>query len=438
MLLYYYRNIIYYSMKFYRKILIVVIFILFLYLFLRLFHKTGVLSEGFDIQEAKEEADAKVKNLPNSKIQSIANINQQTTPTTVLLDSTSAPSFLLDSTSAPSFLLGSTTQFATTSKLTSTTQPSTTITRPSTTITRVKENFYSPPDNTDNSWMLPKSSMPLNQYCVKSSYNTAISGDYTSEEMVSHVLTKGCRFIDFEVFYDKKTDAPFVAYTTDPSYTTINTKNKILLDTILLRSVRDAFTKAPNVLDPLLIQLRIKSNDINAYRSIAKSVNYALSEKLYDKKITENTTLDDIMGKVVLIVDKTLNLSWKQNSACVSDPNCYDLSAFCNIESGSELMRIERYDELVKQKTVPPRVMDDDMNTDVRVIRVVEPDLTTIANNKVIKNPIFKDYVMNYGTQIITYNYNNQDQNLNDHENFFNDIGFAFVPISSALQYFKQ
>jgi hypothetical protein len=301
-----------------------------------------------------------------------------------------------------------------------------------------KEGFYSPPDNADNSWMLPKSSMPLTQYCIKSSYNTAISGDYVSEEMISNVLKQGCRFIDFEVFYDKTSDSAFVAYTTDPSYTTINTKNKILLDTILFRSMRDGFTKAPNVLDPLLIQLRIKSNDINAYRSIAKSVNYALAERLYSKKITEKTTLDDIMGKIVLIVDKTLNLSWKQNSGCVSDPNCYDLSAFCNIESGSELMRIERYDELVKQTTAPPHLMNDNMNTDVKVIRLVEPDLTTIANNKVIKNPTFKDYVMNYGAQIITYNYNNQDQNLNDYENFFNDIGFAFVPISSALQYFKQ
>jgi hypothetical protein len=191
-------------------------------------------------------------------------------------------------------------------------------------------------------------------------------------------------------------------------------------------------------LDPLLIQLRIKSNDINVYRSVAKSVKYALGEKLYTKKITEKTTLDDVMGKVVLIVDKTLNLTWKQNSACISDPNCYDLSAFCNIESGSEIMRIERYDELTKQTTIPPHVMNDNMNTDVKLIRIVEPDLTTITNNKVIKNPAFKDYVINYGAQIVTYNYNNQDQGLNDYENFFSDIGFAFVPISSAIQYFKQ
>lgn len=420
-------------MKFYRKILIVVIFILFLYLFLRLFHKTGILSEGFDIQEAKDEASLKIKNLPKPKIQSIANINQQVTPIAGSVVSTLSPASTFNTSMRP---------FSSTplSSITSTGGPSTTM-RSSITTTRssgVKENFYAPPDDTNNSWMLPKSSMPLIQYCIKSSYNTAISGDYVSEEMLSGVLAQGCRFIDFEVFYDKVSDSPFVAYTTDPSYTTINTKNKIILDTLLSRSIRDGFTKAPNVLDPLLIQLRIKSNDINVYRSVAKSVKYALGEKLYTKQITEKTTLDDVMGKVILIVDKTLNLSWKQNSACISDPNCYDLSAFCNIESGSELMRIERYDDLAKQTTIPPHIMNDNMNTDVKLIRIVEPDLTTIANNKVIKNPAFKDYVTNYGAQIVTYNYNNQDQGLKDYENFFSEIGFAFVPISSAIQYFKQ
>jgi hypothetical protein len=163
-----------------------------------------------------------------------------------------------------------------------------------------------------------------------------------------------------------------------------------------------------------------------------------LAAKLYPSKITNKTKLDDVMGKVVLVVDRTLNLDWKQNSACTADPNCYDLSAFCNLESGSELMRIERYEDLAKQVTTPPHIMNDNINTDVELIRVVEPDLTTIAKSKFIKNPVFKDYIMNYGAQIIKYNYNNKDQALNDYEKFFNDIGFAFVPISSAIQYFKQ
>jgi len=425
------------------------------------------LSEGFDIQEATDEAAEKTRDLPSPKIQSIANINPKApvTSTRAPITSTKAPVTTtrgpITSTNAPMTTtrgpmtttrgpmtttrgpMTTTRGPMTTTKapvVTTTITPATTIKAPATTIktSGTKENFYAPPDNRDNSWMLPKSSMPLMQYCIKSSYNTAISGDYVSEEMVSKVLAQGCRFIDYEVFYDSDKDTAYVAYATDPSYTTIKTKNRVLLDTILFRSVRDGFTKAPNVLDPLFIQLRIKSNNKNAYKCVAKSVNYAMAEKLYSKKITEKTTLDDIMGKVVLIVDRTLNLDWKLKTVCNADPNCYDLSKLCNLESGSELMRIERYDDLLEQTTVPPHIMDDNINTDVELIRLVEPDLTTIAKSKVIKNPAFKDYIMDYGAQIIAYNYNNQDRALNDYENFFNDLGFAFVPISSALQYFKQ
>ena len=69
--------------------------------------------------------------------------------------------------------------------------------------------------------------MPLNQYIVKSSYNSAISGKFVSIDMLRFVISRGCRFLDFEVvFLD---DKPYVALTTDPEYTLLDTNNKILL-----------------------------------------------------------------------------------------------------------------------------------------------------------------------------------------------------------------
>ena len=46
--------------------------------------------------------------------------------------------------------------------------------------------------------------MPLHEYCIKSSYNSACSGDYVSANMVKEVIKRGCRFLDFEVFYIKE------------------------------------------------------------------------------------------------------------------------------------------------------------------------------------------------------------------------------------------
>ena len=33
---------------------------------------------------------------------------------------------------------------------------------------------------------------PLREYCIKSSYNTALSGNYTSTDMIKYVLGRGC------------------------------------------------------------------------------------------------------------------------------------------------------------------------------------------------------------------------------------------------------
>jgi hypothetical protein len=43
--------------------------------------------------------------------------------------------------------------------------------------------------------------MELMQYCIKGSVNSAYSGQYISDEMVKYVLSRGCRFLDFEVYY---------------------------------------------------------------------------------------------------------------------------------------------------------------------------------------------------------------------------------------------
>jgi len=43
--------------------------------------------------------------------------------------------------------------------------------------------------------------MELNQYIIKGSSNSAYSGNYISDEMVKYVLSRGCRFLDFEVYY---------------------------------------------------------------------------------------------------------------------------------------------------------------------------------------------------------------------------------------------
>jgi hypothetical protein len=69
--------------------------------------------------------------------------------------------------------------------------------------------------------------LPLSQYVIKASYNSALTGKYVNSNMIKYVLSRGCRFLDFEIFLiDGK---PQIAYTSDSKYKTIQSKNNILL-----------------------------------------------------------------------------------------------------------------------------------------------------------------------------------------------------------------
>ena len=46
--------------------------------------------------------------------------------------------------------------------------------------------------------------LPIKDYCIKASYNSAITGKSVNKDMVKFALSRGCRFIDLEVFYIKK------------------------------------------------------------------------------------------------------------------------------------------------------------------------------------------------------------------------------------------
>jgi len=448
--------------------------------------------EGMDIPEATKEADAKMRKLSKPKLQSLSNVN-----------------------------------------------------KPGSLASR------------NHSVSIPYSGLPINQYCIKASYNSAVSGDYVSEEMLGKVLAQGCRFIDFEVFYDSKRDAAFVSYSTDPTYTVIKTKNKVVLDTLLQRIAKDAFTKPPNLHDPLFLHLRIKSKDDRVYKAVAKAVKFALNTKLYPHKIEDTTTMRDVNEKVILIIDKLQNLDWKSGASCNSkkskdnsknskegfvetyiepltvqerkkleekikqrgankreeeqkkkeeeqkkknqqspvlgtktttlapskkkttttttttktplskkttlaplppqkqaiinkvanEPTCVDLSTLFHLESGSDTVIREYYTALSQHCKSPPRLMKGNKKTDVKVLRIVEPDITVTDIKKPdvpgvlvpVRNPELaetKNFVMNYGAQIVTYNYYIEDKSLQAYEDIFNTFGFAILPISSVMDHF--
>jgi len=284
---------------------------------------------------------------------------------------------------------------------------------------------------------------PIREYVIKSSYNSAITGNYVNADMIKYLLGRGCRFFDFEIFYIKQT--PVVAYSTDSTFNTIDTDNYILLDSILYTLVSNSFSStSPNSRDPLFVQLRIKSNDPNIYNAVAKSIDYNLNGKLYNKQVTNDTKLSDIMGQIVIIMDKTINRNYSDMAMCTQkQENCYNLTKYINIESGSQTLFLQNYNELLNQVTNPPMIMDKckdsagkslNICTNISNMRVVLPT----NNFKNVKNPNYSYFVINFGCQIITYRFYILDNELKNYETFFDDNKTAFVPLAFAITYINK
>lgn len=310
--------------------------------------------------------------------------------------------------------------------------------------------------------------LSLSELCVKASYNSAISGNYVNLDMLGYVLGRGCRYIDFEVLYVPVDESsalvnkfapmkPVVGFTTATDYSTVSSYNTIGLDKILGYAVATAFSPScPNHKDPLFINLRVKSNNTSIYPDIAAALDNSLGSKIYSDPgrtvytdlstytginpalpVTKNTRLGDIMGKVVVMMDKTIYpnyVNYTSNCTTGSGP-CYDLANYVNIQNGSQDMNLVLYSFVTVKP--PIQILDDDMHTTVQNITVANPDNVFLMNQK-NKNPNYADYILKYGCQWVPYRFYQNDAALADYETFFNDHGSGFVPMVSAISYFMN
>ena len=255
--------------------------------------------------------------------------------------------------------------------------------------------------------------------------------------MVKEVLKRGCRFLDFEVFYIKESNLyrPMVAISSDKSYTLLDSKNSVLLDKVLSTITSNAFSQtSPNNSDPIFINLRIKSRDSNVYQAVAKSIDSNLKPVLYDGTISEETKLKDIMGKAVLIIDKTVEYDYKQYATCnTEEPTCYDLTKYMHLESGSEYLNLYHYTDLLNHANKPVLLKDDNIRTTAVNMKMAIPD--AVLNKS---NPLLNEFILKHGCQNVLYQFQIVDENLTLYEEFFSDMNGGIVPLSAALPYFTK
>lgn len=300
----------------------------------------------------------------------------------------------------------------------------------------IKSNSELPALSTLTSLDSKYAQLPLKEYCIKASYNSATTGKSINKNMIKHVLSRGCRFLDFEVFYSLINDnyKAVVAESTDPNFKVFDTDNHIDLEDCFSTVITNSFSNtSPNKKDPLFLHLRIKTKDSNCYAAVAKTVDAILKPKLFEGQVTKETKLSETMGKIILIIDKTIHRDYKDYAKCkASDVNCYDLANYLNLESGSQDFNLLSLMQIENQPPTYFQVKDDNISTNIVSTKVVLP------LSKSNSNPNMQKLILNYGAQVVAYRYNVIDENLIDSEIFFNDSRGGIAPLAASLVYFQN
>lgn len=283
-------------------------------------------------------------------------------------------------------------------------------------------------------------SKPLRTFHIKSSINSAYDGNAISTDMIVYVLSRGYRFIDFEVYYDSESNIKeaVVGFSDNGSYPPISNVDVTLSDA-LKTAILNAFSSpAPNPGDPLFIQIRpmyrlLEStdnpqttnkkigNNIQLNTQIERALAILESEK-FKGKVSENTTMSDIMRKVILIMDTGSN---KMNS------KSKELVAMVNMSPQNKSITSFTMGNMsdLQEKSGLLEIMPYDAN---HAISTMNPYPFTIINENrcnIIPMMVWMpSYIGGYETAGLS--------ELGEYESMFNDAGgAAFIQIDEAITY---
>jgi len=273
--------------------------------------------------------------------------------------------------------------------------------------------------------------LPIREFVVKSSYNSAINNENIAEKkQIMTVLEKGCRLLDFEIY--TRNNLGYVSYSEDPEYKSMDTENekdnRLPLSEVFNTVVGYAFTSpAPSPNDPLFVFLRIKNNSAETYTRIATLIDYAFKNRLYNGEVTSITPLKSLMGKVVIILDRTSSPEYKGYMNC-SNSNCYKLTKYVNMEAGTIGFSKYTYTNL---ETLPQNLVMPSKNglkTDIKTFMIITPIQFDQLNPP---NPV--DTIPKMLPQFILYKFYKPSAELTAYENIFNENKTALVPVSSII-----
>ena len=178
---------------------------------------------------------------------------------------------------------------------------------------------------------------------------------------------------------------------------------------------------APNFNDPILIHLRIMSNNqtmLSNLASIFASYDDIMLGKEYSYE-NNNTNMGKVpitklMNKCLLIVDRS-NTAFLQNE---------DLMEYVNLASNSVFMRAYKYSDIYG-------------NPDVHELTEYNKKRMTIVFPDTGSNPVNPSAMLcrAYGCQMVAMRYQYVDQYLEENALFFDKVTYAFALKPQKLRY---
>jgi len=262
----------------------------------------------------------------------------------------------------------------------------------------------------------PDFSGNLNDYYIKTAYNACSGGSYKNDFVsicnLKSILKEGVRGLDFEIY--SIDDKPMVATSTMNDFYVKETFNSIPFVEVMETLKNYAFSNstAPNPRDPILLHLRIMSNNQTMYTNLShifKSYENLLlgkdySYENYGKNIGRIPILE-VLGKIIIIVDRNNN-TFLQNE---------DFMEFVNMTSNSMFMRVLTYYDV--EYSQDSKELQDFNKANMTIVL---PDKGANPNNP---NPIVP---RESGCQMVAMRYQKVDEYLENNIAFFDNYGYAF------------
>ena len=265
----------------------------------------------------------------------------------------------------------------------------------------------------------------LRDYYVKTAYNCCAAGKYKNDFVnicaLKDCIKQGARCLDFQVF--SLNNQPVIAVSTKQDFFLKESYNTLPFSEAIeiISDYAFAGSTCPNPFDPLIIHLRIMSTNTIIYDKISDIISTKLENRILGKKYSYEsegnnfglTPLKDLMGKIVLIVDKTNPLF-----------ETTKLDEYVNIASNSVYMRCLRFHDV---KYTPD--MQELIEFNKKNMTICIPDLSQET-----KNPSAA-LAMKYGCQFVGLSFQNFDSHMEFYDGMFDDAGAAFILKPAELRF---